>query len=177
MRDMSGEHDPEALLLTGVFGCGKTSVAEEMADVLEKARVPFAALDLDWLTWFDSASEDRPTEHQMMLTNLSSVVGNYLAVGVRSFILARSVRDASELHSLKAALPMPAKVVRLTVSLQEIRERLRSDVTTARQDDLREAEAQVATSMGIGIEDLTIANDRPIREVALDILDRLGWMR
>jgi adenylylsulfate kinase-like enzyme len=37
----------EAVLLTGLFGTGKSTVAAEMADLLEDARLPYAALDLD----------------------------------------------------------------------------------------------------------------------------------
>ncbi|MGH3144298.1 MAG: hypothetical protein ACRDTR_00680 [Rubrobacter sp.] len=48
----------EAVLITGVFGSGKTSVTEELADVLGERGVAYAALDLDWLAWFDTGSED-----------------------------------------------------------------------------------------------------------------------
>jgi hypothetical protein len=37
------------------------------------------------------------------------------------------------------------------------------------------AAAWLQQSVGVGIEDLTVANDRPIREVASDILERIGW--
>jgi hypothetical protein len=33
----------------------------------------------------------------------------------------------------------------------------------------------VASSVGVGIEDETVSNERPIREVAADILGWLGW--
>jgi hypothetical protein len=48
-------------------------------------------------------------------------------------------------------------------------------VTTGRQEDLREAAAQIAVSHGVGIEDLVISNDGSIRQVALQILEWLGW--
>jgi hypothetical protein len=35
----------------------------------------------------------------------------------------------------------------------------------------------LATSRGAGIEDLTVPNDRPIRDVAAGVLNWLGWMR
>ena len=70
---------------------------------------------------------------------------------------------------------MPLKVVRLTVPLREIEGRLSHDPTTGRRDDLREAAAWVAASSGVGIEDLTVPNDRPIREVATEVLAWLGW--
>jgi adenylylsulfate kinase-like enzyme len=41
--------DVRALLLTGIFGTGKSSVAEEIAELLEASEQPFAAIDLDWL--------------------------------------------------------------------------------------------------------------------------------
>jgi len=165
---------PEAVLITGVFGSGKSSVAVEIAGVLEERDVPFALLDLDFLAWFHVAGpDDRTSEYRMMLTNLVPVVRNYLSAGVRYLILAWTVRDVPELHGLKAMLPVPLRVVRLTLPLHEIANRLRSDVTTGRQDDLRRAAEQIAALQGEGIEDLTISNERPIRQVALEILEWL----
>jgi hypothetical protein len=63
----------------------------------------------------------------------------------------------------------------LTVPLAEIEKRLRADATTGRQADLREAAAWVASSVGVGLEEETVSNERPIREVASDILGWLGW--
>jgi hypothetical protein len=167
-------HDPDAVLITGTFGSGKSSVAVEMADVLEKRGEPYAVLDLDWLTWAWTGRDEEGGEHRMMLKNLEPVIGNYLTAGIRLFILARSLRT-SELESLRAALAMPLRVVRLTVPWPEIERRLGADVTAARQDDLRDAAAWNAAAEGVGIEDMTVPNDRPVREVAMDILDRLGW--
>ena len=110
-----------------------------------------------------------------MLKNLAALVGNYLAVGVRLFVLAGAIRDRAELEDLKTEFPMPLRVVRLTVPLEEIEKRLRSDVTTGRREDLREAAVWVAGSVGVGIEEVTVSNDRPIREVAAEIADWLGW--
>ena len=162
------------MLITGVYGSGKSSVAEEMAAVLEEHDAPYALLDFDFLAWFDTGSEGGPTEHRMMLRNLAAMVGNYLDVGVRFFVLARALRDGAELEDLKVGLPMTLKVVRLTVPLEEIEERLSHDPTTGRRDDLREAAVWVAAFFGVGIEDLTVPNDRPIREVAVEVL---GWLR
>ncbi len=169
----ANENSAEAVLITGVYGSGKSSVAQEIAALLEKDHAPYALLDLDFLAWFDA--EDGPTEYRMMLTNLAAVTGNYLAVGVRYFVLAYAVRDGAELDGLKAELSMPLKVVRLTVPLGEIEARLHSDVTSGRRDDLREAGVWLAGSLGAGIEGLTVSNERPIREVAAGILDWLGW--
>ena len=41
--------------------------------------------------------------------------------------------------------------------------------------ELRVAKQWVGGSIGEGIEDLTVDNDRPIRETALEIVGWLGW--
>jgi hypothetical protein len=164
----------EAVLITGLFGSGKSSVAVEMADILEKRGVRCAVVDLDWLSW-GWAGDEAGAEHRMMLRNLAPVIDNYLDAGVRRFILARAIQEGWELESLRASLPVALRVVELRVPWAEIERRLRSDVTTARADDLRDAASLAASSDGSSIGDITVSNDRPIKDVATDILDRLGW--
>jgi gluconate kinase len=162
-------------LITGVYGSGKSSVAAEIADILEKRGQRYAYLDLDFLCWGYPGSDDDGAEQRMMLRNLAPVVANYLEAGVRYLVLAGFVGDRSELDGLKGALPMSLRVVRLTVDLEEIERRLRADVTRGRRDDLREAAAQLAASEGVGLEDLAVANDGPVRPLAKHIVDWLGW--
>jgi adenylylsulfate kinase len=164
-----------AVLITGVFGSGKSSVAAEMADILERRDVRYALLDLDYLAWGYPGSGRREAEHRMMLKNLQAVTANYVDAGVRSFVLARSIRSRSELDSLRSALGMPLTTVRLTLPVREIQRRLSADVTSARRDDLREAAAWIAAAHGVGIEDATVSNEGSIPDVASSILERLGW--
>jgi hypothetical protein len=167
--------EADAVIITGVYGSGKSSVAAEIADVLQKRGHPYAYLDLDFLSWAYSGRDDEGEEHRMLLRNLDPVVSNYLDAGVRFFILAGFVGDPWKLEALRGALRMPLRVVRLELPLNEIERRLRSDATTGRRDDLREAAAQIAGSEGVGLEDLAIANDRPVHQVAKEIIDWLGW--
>jgi hypothetical protein len=169
------EGDLAAVLLTGPFGVGKSAVAAEMADALERRAVRYAMLDLDYLAWGYPGDDEDGAEFRMMLWNLESVLANYLAVGVDRVILARTIHAASELERLRAALPMPLRVVRLSVPLAEIERRLGADVTSGRADDLRRAAEQVQASPADGAEDLVVSNDRPVREVAGEILAWLGW--
>jgi len=167
--------EPEAVLFTGLFGSGKTSVAIEIADVLEKRDDPYALIDLDYLCWGDPGSDAPGAEHVMLLKNLAPVVANYRAAGVTRFVLARAMRDRAQVESLRETIAMPLSVVKLQVSWDEIERRLTDDLTAARADDLREAREWLATGDHEGLADLTVDNDRPLREVATEILDRLGW--
>ena len=168
--------DPEAVLLAGLFGTGKSSVAIEMADVLEKRGVPYALIDLDYLCWGEPGSDEPGAEHRMMLRNLAPVVANYLDVGVTRFVLARGMRDGGQVESLREMLGMPLTVVELQVPWDEAERRLMADLSAARADDLREAREWLASGEHEGLADFIVDNDRrPLREVAMEIIERLGW--
>ena len=49
----------EGVLLTGVYGSGKSSVAAEIAYLLEQRDERFALLDLDYLSWTGPDTGDR----------------------------------------------------------------------------------------------------------------------
>ncbi len=166
----------EGVLLTGVYGSGKSSVGEEIAYLLEQQAEPYALLDLDYLSWAGTGTGDRAAEFGLMLQNLAAVAANYRRVGIRLFVLAYFVRSPGEVQAMREALGLPLQVVRLTVPLPVIERRLAGEVARGRRDDLRAAASSIATAAGVGVEDLAISNDRPIGAVAQDVLTFLGWL-
>ena len=158
--------DAEGVLITGVYGAGKSSVAAEIAYLLEKRRRPFAFVDVDFLGWGGADFGADSHDHGLTLINLAAVMANYREAGVGLFVLAYFVSDADVLRRVRAAAGVP---------LPDIRQRLAADVISGRQDDLREAAAQIAASRGVGLEDLAVANDRPVGVVAGEIMSWLGW--
>ena len=167
----------EGVLLTGVYGSGKSAVAQEIAYLLEQRAEPYALLDLDYLSWGGTGADDRAAEFGLMLQNLSAVAANYRRAGIRLFVLAYFVRSPGEMAGVRKALGMPLRVARLVVPLRDIERRLASDVTSGRRDDLREAAASIASAEGAGVEDVTISNDRPVGDVARDVMTFLGWLQ
>jgi energy-coupling factor transporter ATP-binding protein EcfA2 len=149
---------PEAVLVTGTYGSGKTTVVAEMAELIERRGLRYAALDLDWLAWgWPGDDEGEMAEHRLILENLELVVANYLRRGNDRFLMAHAIRTAEQLAMLRAALPVTMRVVRLTVPFEEIRLRAASDTTTSRAGDLQRAEAWLEADDGAGLEDLTVA--------------------
>ena len=69
------------MLITGVYGSGKSSVAAEVAYLLEQRHQPYALLDLDYLSWAGTADSDRTEEFGLLLQNLADVAGNYRRAG------------------------------------------------------------------------------------------------
>jgi hypothetical protein len=163
---------PQGVLITGVFGSGKSSVAAEIGYELEQRGELYALLDLDFLGWVG----DHATGHAMMVRNLAAVAANYRDLGVSSYVLAYFVRDHAALHRIRDALAVPLRVVRLCVPLPEIERRLAADVTSGRRDDVRDAAASIATSEGGGIEDLVLGNDQPVAVTARAVMSWLEWL-
>lgn len=163
------------MLLTGVYGSGKSSVAAEIAHLLEQRREPYGLLDLDYLSWAGDGSWDRDREFGVMLANLAAVAANYRRAGIRLFLLAYFARSRAEVQQVQAAAGARLRVVRLTVALASIERRLAADVTSGRREDLREAAAAIAAGEGTGLEDVAISNDRPIALVAREVMAFLGW--
>jgi hypothetical protein len=165
----------EGVLITGVYGAGKSSVAAEISHLLEQQRRPYALLDLDYLAWGGADFSSHDASYFLMLRNLAAVAANYREAGVGTFVVAWFVRDHASLRSIEEAVGVPLRVVRLTVPLEGIRQRLATDPTAGRADDVREAEAQLAASVGAGVEDLVVANDGPVAVVTAEIMSWLGW--
>ena len=107
--------------------------------------------------------------------NVAAVVDNYLAAGVERFVLAGWVGEREDLDRLAAAVPVPLRVVRLELPVDEIERRLGADPTAGRRRDLAQTERWVAEGAGVGIADLVVDNTGPIDAVAHTILDWLGW--
>jgi hypothetical protein len=172
---------PAGVLIVGVYGTGKTSVCEEIAHLLDEAGMTYGAIDLDWLGWYATApgqAHDHEWLDRVALANLSTMVGNYLTAGVERFVLAGSVWSATELTAIRTVLPFALRVVQLTLPFVEIERRLSAAVTAGRAEDLQEA-ARQSDRLDTDLEDavvpdVIVANDRPIREVADEIV---GWLR
>ena len=168
--------DPVAVLITGVFGSGKSSVVEEMAGILESTGTSHAVLDLDYLWWFEVEDMDDAAHKEVLWTNLSALLDNYKMVGVDHFLLAWAVKDESDLAALSRAMSMPMEVVTLSAPLDVIRDRLSSSPTTDRQRDLRNTERWIIEGKGPQVERFVVDNDRPLPVVAAEILRLIKWI-
>jgi len=170
-----GIRGPDGVLITGVYGSGKSTVAAEIAYLLEQRRQPYALLDLDYLGWGVGYPDDEAAGFGLMLRNLAAVILNYREAGISVFVMAYFVSGHHELRGIREAVAVPLRVVRLSVPLPDIKRRLAADVTTERQEELREAAQQIAAGAGVGVEDVALANDRPVGIVAQQIMTWLGW--
>jgi hypothetical protein len=172
---MTWEPDCEAVLVTGVYGAGKSTVVADMAALLDSYGARYGALDVDWLGWFNVGDDDA-THRRVLLSNLAAVCAAYLDEGVRYLALAFSVKDRTELDAIRGAVGVPLRVVRLEVDVSLVTRRLAVDPTEARRrDDLRVASEWLAAGHGVGFEELVLRGDQPVRQTSETICSWLGW--
>jgi len=166
--------DARAVLVTGVYGAGKTTVAVELADRLDAAGVAVAAIDLDWLGWYSApVAWDEHDDPRLTLRNLAALRDTYLDAGVRTFVLAGAAREPSAVERVRGVMRMPLDVVRLEVDAAIVRSRLTGDPNASRAEDLetalRDLEAERPDDGAWPVD-----GSRPTGEVAAAILEHLG---
>ena len=168
----------EALLVTGIYGSGKTSLVEEIADRYERLGVAFGAIDLDWLGWYHlpEAKGDVP-QPDLQLENLRDVAQRYWRSGVQHLLLAGAARDDTEVQSIRSALPCPLRVVLLDTPIAVVERRLTQVPTSGRAHDLRVARDWVSRDLGRVSADLTLAGETPLPTLAEEVLTWLDWPR
>ncbi|WP_328325883.1 MULTISPECIES: AAA family ATPase [unclassified Streptomyces] len=172
--------EPGALLINGTVGVGKTSVAESVGGLLTDAGVANAVIDLDWLR----RSWPRPSGDRfnvgMMLRNLRSIAGNYLAAGAVRLVIAGVIEDMEGRKLCADAIGIELSVCRLQVDLPVIRQRLER-----RHENEPEALgwhlARAGELAGIleraAVDDFTTdATTLSVTEAAAEVIGKAGWL-
>jgi hypothetical protein len=167
----------EAMLVTGIYGSGKTSLVEELADHYERLPMAFGAIDLDWLGWYLLPDDTGAKTPDLQLENLSDVAGRYWRSGVRHLLIAGAVRDDAGVERIRAALPCPLRVVLLATSIAVVERRLTAIPTSGRAHDLEVAKDWVSQGLGRVSADLTLPGDAPLSTLAEQVVSWLDWPR
>lgn len=162
---------PEAVLLTGPLGAGKTTIAVAMGDALEAAGLPYAVIDLDWLCWI-GPDVTGPRLLAVLVDNLARVAARLRADGAVLLVLARSVADDHEVDRLRSAVGGLA-VVEVVASPEVVGRRLAERPFGSA--DAAESAQRVATGPRA---DARVRNDgdRSAAAVGLEVLREIGWL-
>jgi hypothetical protein len=168
--------EPAAVLVTGVYGAGKSTVVADIGSLLESRGERYGVLDVDWLGWFDAGGGPQVNE-RVTLSNVRALCAAYLEVGVRRLALAWAVRDRTQIEATRRAVGVPMAVVRLEVDSAVVHSRLANDPTQERrEDDLRVALDWLTQGRGVGLEDLLLPGTLPVRQISQTICSWLGWL-
>ncbi|MEV5966670.1 AAA family ATPase [Kribbella sp. NPDC051952] len=171
----------QALLLSGVGGAGKTTIAQAVAGLLTAEQHPTGVLDLDAVAQFGPkragpALHDRAAlpglgfHDQLRVHNLAAVWATYRDVGARFMVVSGPVDTADERAAYTWALEgCDVRVVRLETAPEVIAERTR---------DTRGPEWDLQAALAVkheAVQDFTVSNDREPEATAVEVLGMVGW--
>jgi adenylylsulfate kinase len=168
----------QVLALSGPVGVGKSAVLAEIHQQLSDAEVPHACVERDALACSWPSHGYFNTD--IFLENLRSVVDNFRRAGAGRLVIAGVLESMDDVEGYRAAIPGAQVIVwRLTApqSVREARLRDREQGSGLEWHLHRTVELEALLSKA-NIEDYIIDNgDRPLEEVAHEILVRAGWLR
>jgi cytidylate kinase len=167
------------LVITGPVGVGKTTVAVAMSELLDRAGMPHALADVDYLRWSHPSPPHDPFNMALGLRNLEAVWANYRAAGAERLIVVDIVESRADVAGYRAAIPGAAVlVVRLQAALPAILRRLQERETGASLEWHQRRAAELVTQMERDrVEDLVVDTEgKAVAEIARDVLARTGWM-
>jgi hypothetical protein len=169
------------VLITGTIGAGKTALAEEISLVLHEREDLHALIDLDGLSQCYPGLPHDPYNARLGFANLAAVWPNFVARGIRYAVLAHLVERASEIDEISGAITGAELTVVRVVAPPELcatRLRAREISPSILERHLRRSPVLDRNLDELGIEEFAVSNDgRPIRDIALEALARLGWPR
>lgn len=165
-----------ALLISGSVGVGKTRTAFEISEILEARGVSHAYIDAD-LTYL---YPEPAGEAGMLLDRrvLSEVWNTLRDAGAPRLILTRVIRSRAHLEEVRQTLPdTQISVFRLDAPLSVIAQRIgEREIGSGQEWHLKRARELLEGWSKEPVEDYLIGTqDRPVREIAEEILALCGW--
>ena len=163
----------EVLIITGPCGVGKTLVAFECMEILERTELPAAMVDAE-LAYFWPRPADDPYGYAVAEKGLAALWQVYAAQGIDRLLLPRVVENEEQRLIVERAVPdARIQLIRLVASALAIRERLCTrEVGSGLEWHVRRAAVVARATLGEPVD-----AERPVTEVARDVLERAGWLR
>lgn len=116
----------DAWWINGSVGAGKTTVADQLGEELEKRGVPGAVIDVDWLRRAWPSPPDDPFQFELTLANVGAVGANFRARGAQVIVAAGVVETTDQfglcVQAVESKHPL---LVRLVVDTDVALDRLR----------------------------------------------------
>jgi chloramphenicol 3-O-phosphotransferase len=165
------------LVVTGPVGVGKTAVLHEADSLLLETGSRHATIELEevarcWPMEADSSREP------LAYRNLAAIWPNFAAVGASRLLLACLVEKRIELQRVAEAVPgAVVTVVRLHAPLAVLEQRIRLREPGSPDGELDGARWWARRFDAEKPEDYLVETDeRPVRDIARDVLRLAGWL-
>jgi broad-specificity NMP kinase len=170
----------DSVFLNGTVGVGKSTTAEALSRLEAKSGHNHAVIDLDHISRAWPPPEGDRFNHELEMANLRDLVVNYRRAGVKHFILAGVVEEASEIPRYEAALQSSGLLIcRLEADTATLKRRLRlRHVDNASELEWHLARAAELTAIlrAASIDHLVVDNSgSSITATATILKEHAGW--
>ena len=168
------------LLITGTVGVGKSSVADEVFEILKAQSKPLALINLDELGYACPTPQDDPFHIRLRLKNLASVWPNYYEAGVRALIIPYVIGSNDVLGRFREAIPNAETfVIRLDARQPVLEERIRNRPMGGDDEWHIKRAAELAAILDQAhVENATIdTDDKTIIEVAQEVITKWAALK
>lgn len=169
------------LLVNGTVGAGKTSVAEAAVDLLRERGIRYGWVDVDGLRRVYPTEPDDPFAQAVALDHLAAMAGVFRRRGYRHLVLAEVIERPQDRELYERAFD-GAELVVVRVTASEATRLARVQARHPAEDPWRDWHLARTVELAAileaaGVDDAVVDNeDRPLREVAADVLAAAGWI-
>lgn len=177
-RWLTPDGGTQVLIVNGTVGAGKTVVAEQVGELLREREVPHAVLDVDLLRWVWPPPEGDRFAQQVVSDHLTAMAGTLSTRGYRHVVLAEVVEDPADRERYELAFDgADVRIVRVVANqtTREARIVAREAARESRDWHLARTVELEAVLDAVGLDDAVVSNDRPLRDVAAQVLAAAGW--
>lgn len=165
------------LVITGPIGVGKTTVAGEVSEQLDKASITHGFIDIDSLRWCYPRPLHDPFRIELAMKNLAAVWRNFQAVGAERLVLADVLETRNHLDYYRKAVPgAEILIVRLHATLSTLAEHVKQrEIGSALTRHLQRAAELTAIMERNQVEDVLIdIEGKTVATIAQEILAHSG---
>lgn len=163
------------LLITGTVGVGKSSVADEVFEILKAQSKPVALINLDEFGYAYPTPQGDPFHMRLRLKNLAAVWPNYQEAGVKALIIPYVIAGRESIERFHESIPnADIFVVRLDAPQAVLEERIRNRPMGGGEEwHIKRAAELTAILERAGVEDIMVDTEhKTITEVAREIITK-----
>ncbi len=162
-------------MVRGPVGIGKSTAVWALNDLLIDAKVPHAALDLDWLgaAWPQSGEWNLGTRY----AHAALLAQSYRSMGVRHFVVCNVVESHEGVEGLRKALGADRLAVcRLSAPLKVVEARLRGRESPETLQWFLDRAAVLDSQLAAdGLDDFVVDATKPARVIAQELMQAMKW--